>query len=75
MGVNGCTEYAEATATIYFPENRICCDLCPLMETYARKQCRMTGEYLADTRGRGYWCPLTIKKKEVNHGNPGFDFG
>lgn len=37
-----------------------CCDLCPLLETYARKQCRMTGEYLSDTRCCGYLCPLNI---------------
>lgn len=42
---------------------------------YARKQCRLTGEYLADTRGRGYWCPLHIEKKEENHGNPCVDPG
>lgn len=50
--------YTHATALITFPEDTTCCDYCPLLETYARKQCRLTGEYLADTRGRGYFCPL-----------------
>lgn len=56
----GVTKYHETIATIYFPEGHKCCDLCPLMETYARKQCRMTGEYLLETRNNivGYHCPL-----------------
>lgn len=61
--MNGCQNYTEATVQIFFPEGHVCCDLCPLLETYARKQCRMTGEYLGDTRGRGYWCPLIIEKE------------
>lgn len=60
--------YTEATVNIFFPEGRVCCDLCPLMETYARKQCRRTGEYLLDTRGVGFECPLIFKevKDEVS---------
>lgn len=56
--------YTEATAKIYFPEENVCCDLCPLLETYARKQCRRTGEYLFDTRTIGYECPLKFKEKK-----------
>jgi hypothetical protein len=40
------------------------------METYARKQCRLTGEYLADTRTIGYMCPLKFienKQEETNN--------
>lgn len=59
----GITSYTKATVDIFFPNENICCDLCPLMETYARKQCRRTGEYLLDTRYRGIWCPLNIKEK------------
>jgi hypothetical protein len=29
-----------------------------LLETYARKQCRKTGEYIIDDRIVGGWCPL-----------------
>jgi hypothetical protein len=75
MGMNGCLYYTTATAVICFPEGHVCCDLCPCLETYARKQCRLTGEYLADTRGRGYWCPLHIEKKEENYGHSSADFG
>lgn len=65
---SGVTKYAEATINIYFPEGHVCCDLCPLLETYARKQCRRTGEYLLDTRATvGYECPL--KFKEENDGS------
>lgn len=41
-----------------FPTDEIKCALCPLLETYSRNMCRRTGEYIADTRGRGYYCPL-----------------
>lgn len=65
---NGVKWYTEATAKIYFPEGRVCCDLCPLMETYARKQCRRTGEYLSvDTRiTTGFECPLIFIDEEEN---------
>lgn len=68
MSKNGVLWYQAATARIFFPEDRVCCDLCPLMETYARKQCRRTGEYLSqDTRVTvGYECPLEFETKEVN---------
>ena len=58
--------YTKATAEVYFPENRVCCDLCPLLETYARKQCRRTGEYIADSRTIGYNCPLNFEDAERN---------
>lgn len=63
---NGCKTYAKATVDIYFADARICCDLCPLMETYSRKQCRRTGEYLADTRGVGLWCPLNVQEEKTD---------
>lgn len=63
---NSVAWYAEATVKLYFPEGRVCCELCPLMETYARKQCRRTGEYLSvDTSvTTGYECPLDFEIKE-----------
>lgn len=64
--IGGVGYYTKATVEIFFPENMVCCDYCPLMETYARKQCRKTGEYLADTRTIGYYCPL--KFMEENDG-------
>lgn len=64
MTLSECLEYDIATVTIAFPKGRMCCQFCPLLETYARNQCRRTGEYIADTRGRGYWCPL----EEGNNG-------
>ena len=66
---NSTLRYAEASVSIFFPEGHVCCDLCPLMETYARKQCRRTGEYLLDTRVTvGYYCPLDFKKEEEDDG-------
>lgn len=65
--MNGVTWYTKATADIFFPEGHVCCDLCPLMETYARKQCRRTGEYLLDTRATiGYECPLQFREDNNN---------
>ena len=70
MGNNSCLWYTEGQISIYFPEGHICCDLCPLMETYARKQCRRTGEYLLDTRTIGYRCPLKfIENKQEESKN------
>lgn len=63
MRENGCTSYTKAAVDIFFPEGHVCCELCPLMETYARKQCRRTGEYLLDTRAVGMWCPLNIEEE------------
>lgn len=60
----GVAYYTRGTVDIYFPENRVCCDLCPLMETYARKQCRRTGEYLLDSRVVGNYCPLILEEEE-----------
>ena len=65
MGNNSCLWYTEAQAKIFFPENKVCCDFCALMETYARKQCRLTGEYLADTRTIGYMCPLKFIENKM----------
>lgn len=60
---SGVKWYTEAKAKIFFPEGHVCCDLCPILETYARKQCRLTGEYLLDTRVTvGYECPLKFKE-------------
>lgn len=55
---NGCTQYSLAIAKLSFWDGPIRCETCPCMETYARKQCRLTGEYLGDTKGRGHNCPL-----------------
>ena len=58
MAMNSCLWYTEAEAKIYFPEDYVQCSKCPCLETYARNQCRLTGEYLVDTRTIGYQCPL-----------------
>lgn len=53
--------YILARARIYFSDEHIACDYCPCLETYSRKQCRLTGEYLLDTRTIGYNCPLEFE--------------
>ena len=69
MANNSCLWYTAAHAKIFFPENKVCCEFCPIMETYARKQCRLTGEYLADTRTIGYMCPLKFSEKQGETNN------
>lgn len=61
---SGVSQYAHATVDLYFPDGHVCCDLCPLMETYARKQCRRTGEYLLDSRTTGLNCPLKFESED-----------
>ena len=60
-----CLSYEERWVAIYFPEGDVACKYCPLMETYARKQCRRTGEYLVSDNTTGYWCPLLSTKDET----------
>lgn len=62
---NSCIRYVSATVVIHFPESEgIQCKLCPCLETYARKQCRLTGEYLADGYLVGGLCPLNLANEE-----------
>lgn len=63
---SGVKYYTTAHVKIHFPENRVCCEYCPLLETYARKQCRRTGEYIADSRTIGYECPLQFEMEDDN---------
>lgn len=60
----GVSRYIKATVDIYFPEGHMACNLCPLLETYSRNQCRRTGEYLLDTRITGWNCPLQVTDEE-----------
>lgn len=55
-----CANYVKATAKIYFTGDNVWCNNCPLLETYSRRQCRLTGEYLIDGYYRGRNCPLEI---------------
>lgn len=64
--MNQSTHYTHAKVDIFFTGDTVSCALCPLLETYARNMCRRTGEYIADTRGRGYWCPLEVEETETN---------
>ena len=57
---NGCTKYTRAVVDINFPEDRVCCKYCILLQTYSRNQCMRTGELIADINGVGVWCPLEI---------------
>ena len=58
------TDYSNAIVDIHFEKGEESCKYCPLLETYSRNQCRRTGEYIVDTRGRGRWCPLIFEEVE-----------
>ena len=61
---DGVIAYTEATVSIFFEPDHVACAFCPLLETYARAQCRRTGEYIIDTRYTlGRFCPLQIKEE------------
>ena len=60
---SGCTEYTETAVKLYFPKDRVCCQLCPLLQTYSRNQCMRTGELIPDIKGIGMWCPLELKEE------------
>ena len=51
----------EVRCSIYFEKDHICCAYCPAYETYSRKQCRLTGEYILNEFGRGYYCRLELE--------------
>lgn len=57
--MSGTIEYIEASVSIFFEPDHVACQYCPLLETYARNQCRKTGEYIIDPRVTvGRDCPL-----------------
>lgn len=62
--MSGIDSYIVTDVEIFFTGDTVCCDRCPLLETYARKQCRRTGEYILDSRFKGRWCPLIIKGED-----------
>lgn len=49
--------YVKRTLDLNFT-GEVCCARCALLETYSRKQCRATAEYIVDDRAIGGWCPL-----------------
>ena len=59
---NGILKYTEAKVSIFFEPDHVSCQFCPLLETYARNQCRRTGEYIVEPRARGRYCPLVIEE-------------
>ena len=75
--MSGTTEYERRWLPVWFPKGFVFCELCPALETYARRQCRRTGEYLLEgKRGEitfGGRCPLLTDEEvsmEVRDGQP-----
>ena len=73
-------DYLVIPVNLVFEVSHFACDFCPLEETYSRKQCRKTGEYLIDGRGRGAFCPLEAaltpeQKDQIARANSIFNNG
>jgi hypothetical protein len=76
MTSSECLEYDWRYLPIPFPKDMVFCELCPVMETYARRQCRSTGEYLISPckheYTEGWRCPLmTLEELISKEGNNG----
>lgn len=56
--VSGQFNYVRKWVEIDFSGDTFCCDLCPLLETYSRRECRRTGELLPKGWLVGRLCPL-----------------
>lgn len=70
---DGVSTYIRTQIDIFFEPGHFGCAWCPLLETYSRNKCRMTAEYIVDTRVTGAWCPLEIKKEENDNRETGAD--
>lgn len=55
---NKSPEYHYYFAGVVSYDGPIRCDNCPLLQTYSRKKCELTAEYIGDSRRIGYICPL-----------------
>ena len=64
---SGCLTYQKRWLRINFTGDTVDCDHCPVLETYARKQCRATGEYLRSNSLTGIWCPLVEYPGTIGH--------
>lgn len=60
---NEVLRYVKANVDLFFEEEHVACAFCPLLETYSRNQCRRSGEYIINTKGIGYECPLRFEKE------------
>lgn len=58
MAAGKSPEYHYYIAKIVSYDGPIRCDNCPLMQTYSRKKCELTAEYIGDSRRIGHICPL-----------------
>lgn len=52
------TEYFETNVRLCFDPDYIDCKHCPLLETYSRENCRLTGELIPNNKCVGNFCPF-----------------
>lgn len=58
-------DMVTVTLTLRFDPRAVDCAHCPLLETYARKQCRATGEYIYTDTSVGTYCPFLPLSEET----------
>lgn len=57
-------EQVHPVLELNFSIGAVDCIHCPCLETYARKQCRVTGEYIVEERATGFYCPLIFTQED-----------
>lgn len=63
------TEYFETDVHICFDPDFIDCKHCPLLITYSRQTCGLTGELITNDKCVGNWCPFLdeVIEFQINH--------
>ena len=51
---------------LFFNPLAVDCAHCPLLETYSRKQCRYTGEYIVNEKTLGVYCPVKLSEEQLD---------
>ena len=59
-------DMVTASVELRFNPLAVDCWHCPLLETYARKQCRYTGEYIVNEKAIGVYCPLKFSEEDLD---------
>nr|DAG01740.1 MAG TPA: hypothetical protein [Siphoviridae sp. ctSMg55] len=64
---NGLYIPVETRVSVFFEKEHINCACCPFFETYSREQCRLSGEYIINKHGRGYYCRLELPEEAYEY--------
>lgn len=67
------TEYFKTTVQLCFDPDFIDCKHCPLLITYSRQTCGLTGELITNDKCVGNWCPFLDEVIEFHIGRKNKD--